>query len=65
MIKKTTDVHQVVTNTFSECPTTKQQVVVNTWRRYPIYGGQLIWWHCPACQGWHGMLAEEKETDRP
>ncbi len=35
------------------CPITETQVSADNWK-YPFRpSGRIIWWHCPACQGWH------------
>jgi hypothetical protein len=45
------------------CPTTARQVVANDMKPYSIPGGQAIWWHCPACQGWHIQMTDDEDSD--
>lgn len=40
------------------CPTTKQEVVGDRWRYPHLTSGQIVWWHCPECQGWHVLKLE-------
>ena len=59
MIKKTLEVRQPIIPALNECPTTNQQVVPTETQQYPLADGHVIWWRCPACHGWHGILSEE------
>lgn len=43
-----------------QCPTTCQQVAATERKQFPIRDGHIIWWHCPACHGWHLIVKEEK-----
>ena len=47
-----------------QCPTTCQEVVAEEQNQYPIPGGQIIWWHCPACRGWHLIVEDKKVSAR-
>ena len=35
------------------CPVTGEEVVGDRWRYPHLASGQIVWWHCPGCQGWH------------
>jgi len=38
------------------CPQTRKKVKNNDFQILAVPGGQAIWWHCPACRGWHVIM---------
>jgi len=40
------------------CPVTTRQVFGDRWKNFSLPTGQVMWWHCPACQGWHVSVTE-------
>lgn len=46
------------------CPITHTPVTAED-QRYLSLGGEVaIWWHCPACSGWHVTLGPEVASQR-
>ena len=43
------------------CPNTDQYVQVTDWQHFPVLSGQISWWRCTACNGWHVVM---KDIDR-
>lgn len=42
------------------CPATHQRVQSINWRHINISNGQVMWWQCPACEGWHVIIDQNK-----
>ena len=38
------------------CPQIENPVANCDNQTFPVPGGQAIWWHCPACGGWHVVV---------
>lgn len=43
----------------THCPTLYQQVWRHEFKQFAIPGGQVIWWHCEVCQGWHAVVMSD------
>ena len=43
------------------CPNTNKEVIGQVWKRFPVFEKQMIWWRCPACNGWHIMMVTDQE----
>jgi hypothetical protein len=39
-----------------QCPTKNRNTVSVDTIEYTIPNGQVIWWHCSLCQGWHVII---------
>lgn len=61
---KWTDVHYPP-QALAHCPTTSAYVRGNEQTSFLIPGGEVNWWHCSACQGWHVLIAEAGEKVKP
>jgi len=46
--------HHIKNNSY--CPQTGKLVGKQDGQRFLLPGGQAIWWHCPACGGWHVIV---------
>jgi len=44
--------------TVLQCPLSGAEVMGDRWRYPYLSSGQVIWWHCPGCQGWHVLRIE-------
>jgi hypothetical protein len=60
MTAKLTVLHPHNLQTPSYCPTLQQQVWQGDFKVFKIPGGQVIWWHCPECQGWHVAIQNDQ-----
>jgi len=40
----------------SYCPQTGKLVANLGYQTFLLPDGQAIWWHCPACRGWHVIM---------
>lgn len=38
------------------CPQTGKRIVAERHQRFEIPNGQVTWFHCEACQGWHTII---------
>jgi len=45
-----------------QCPIANQQIATGPSKQISFPGGQATWWQCPACQGWHIVTLNEKDT---
>ncbi len=46
------------------CPLTGVRVLEYGSTQFSLSGLQVVWWHCPACSGWHLLttkMSQEKE----
>jgi len=43
------------------CPVTHKQVRGDSWKRFSNPCVEVIWWHCPACQGWHIKMEKTRK----
>lgn len=41
------------------CPTTMERVTGYVRRGVSLPTMEAVWWHCPACEGWHVIILEE------
>jgi len=61
MTAKSTTVQDHNVRQPSYCPTLQQQVWRGDFKAFKIPGGQVVWWHCSECQGWHVMIQNDKQ----
>lgn len=38
------------------CPQTGKRIVAEKFKQFDIPSGQVTWFHCEACQGWHTII---------
>lgn len=44
------------------CPLMDKQVARNEWKSFTSADGEVIWWHCSACGGWHIKAKKHPNT---
>jgi len=52
------EISQQLRKSDAYCPQTGTWVGKQTGQKFLLPGGQAIWWHCPACGGWHVIVQE-------
>lgn len=43
------------------CPTTSTHIQGREQTSFLIPGGEVNWWHCSVCQGWHVLIVDTAE----
>lgn len=38
------------------CPHTGKRIIAQSLARFAIPAGQVNWFHCEACRGWHALI---------
>jgi hypothetical protein len=41
------------------CPTINKSVTATRWQSFASPNGNVRWWYCPLCQGWHVHVPDE------
>jgi hypothetical protein len=56
MIEKATSTQKLNTLEPIYCPQTGKRIVAEKHKQFGIPSGQVTWFHCEACGGWHIVI---------